>query len=102
MSRYPFTKYVKVDAHQDKDVLLWRDGEIVGVVFTIRAGSSEKERRFFFDGSVSEGFTVGYSASHSSRYTDVDRVSLVKKGENGAPVEGGYMNFSPSENNPDI
>ena len=41
--------------------------------------------------------TLGYSASHSSNYVTVTKVELVKKGENGAPLEGAYINFEPSE-----
>ena len=101
-SRYGFVKYAKIDAYSDKDALLWQDGKIRGVAFTVRSGSSERVRRFFFDGSVCESMSLGYSASHSSRYTYVERVSLVKKGENGAPEEGGYVNFNPSETSPDL
>ena len=101
-SRSSFVKYAKIDAYKDKDALLWGDGAFRGVAFTVRAGYEESLHRFLFDGSVCESMRLGYSASHSARYTYVERVTLVKKGEDGAPEEGGYVNFSPSETNPDL
>ena len=52
---------------------------------------------FFFDGRQYQSLTLGYSASHSSCYSNIYKITLVKKGENGAPEEGGYINFSPYE-----
>lgn len=60
------------------------DNKIVSVVFVVDKGkSSEYTRAFSFDGKIAQTMRLGYSASHSSSFTYVDRVSLVKKGTNG-------------------
>jgi hypothetical protein len=101
-SRSSFVRYREIDAMKNTESLLWSGDAIVGVVFRIKDGRDVRFRRFFFDGSIAEGFTAGYSASHSSRYTSFDRITLAKRGEDGAPEEGRYSRYDISANDPDF
>ena len=58
---------------------------------------TEEQCAFFFDGSVAQRTTLGYSASHSSRHTSVDRITLVRRGEDGAPAKGASIRFKQHE-----
>ena len=98
-SRYDSVCYRELDAAKNTKALLRVDGEIKGVVFRVRSTpSSEPELHpFLFDGSYSCSMTVGYSASHSSNFLTVCKVTLVKRGTDGAPETGGYINFEPGK-----
>ena len=94
------TVYAELDPIKDSEALLSVDGRIVGVVFRVTPKSShdpEEQRAFFFDGSVAQGATLGYSASHSSKYTSVNRITLVRRGEDGAPAKGESIRFKQHE-----
>ncbi|MBQ9084210.1 MAG: leucine-rich repeat domain-containing protein [Clostridia bacterium] len=97
-----FVRYHEIEALKNTEAMLWIDGKIAGVVYRIKDGRNTRERAFLFDGSFASGFTVGYSASHSSSYTSVDKITLVKKGEDGAPTEGRYPRYELSENSSDL
>ncbi len=96
-SCYDSVTYRELDAKKNTKALLRLDGEIKGVVFRVRPNSNAEPdmRAFLFDGSYGS-MTLGYSASHSSSYIRVNRITLVKRGEDGAPEKGGYINFEPS------
>ncbi len=81
--------------------LLRIDGEIGGVLFRVkpRLGSELKLYPFTFDGKLG-GMALGYSASHSSNFITVHRITLAKRGEDGAPENGGYISFDQSEASP--
>ena len=98
-SRYDSVCYRELDAAKNTKALLRVDGEIKGVVFRVRSTpSSEPELHpFLFDGSYSCSMTLGYSASHSSNFLTVCKVTLVKRGTDGAPETGGYINFEPGK-----
>ncbi len=97
-----FVRYHEIEALKNTEAMLWIDGKIAGVVYRIKDGRNTRERAFLFDGSFASGFTIGYSASHSSSYTSVDKITLVKKGEDGAPTEGRYPRYALSENSSDL
>ncbi len=94
--------YREIRPFENTESLLFADGKIVGVIFRVKVGSKTEPHCFHFDGSVAESMRLGYSASHSSCFTYVERITLVRRGENGAPTEGGYPRYSPSENDPDF
>lgn len=98
-SSYSSYTYKEIDTLKNTKSLLRINNEIVGVVFRARPNSNKEPYLypFLFDNSIKRSMTLGYSASHSSNYITVTKVELVKKGENGAPTEGAYLNFSPSE-----
>lgn len=94
------TVYAELDPIKDSEALLSVEGRIVGVVFRVTPKSShdpEEQCAFFFDGSVAQRTTLGYSASHSSRHTSVDRITLVRRGEDGAPAKGASIRFKQHE-----
>ena len=95
-------KYRELNPKENSEHLLMLNNEIVGVVFTIRAGNDKYFRAFSFDGSIKQSMRLGYSASHSSSFEYVDRVSLVKKGENGVPETAKEINFLQSEMYPNL
>ena len=76
--------------------------EFVGVVFVVRKGYDKYTRAFSFDGSIAQSMRLGYYASHSSHFEYVDRVSLVKRGENGVPKTDRDANFNQSEMYPSL
>ena len=97
---YDFVRYSEIDPKKDHEALLYYDNEFKGVVFTIESKDKRDEysyHAFFFDGSVQSSFSMGYSASHSSDYTYVKRVTLVKKGVDGAPESAGNAKFEQHE-----
>ncbi len=98
-SSYSSYSYKELNPLKNTKSLLRINNEIVGVVFRARPNSNKEPRLcpFLFDNSIKRSMTLGYSASHSSNYVTVTKVELVKKGENGAPLEGAYINFEPSE-----
>lgn len=94
---YGFSRYFEMDLWEDSQYLLRIDGKIRGVVFHITSGSNVEYHPFLFDNSIKKTLRMGYSASHSSCFTYIERVSVVKKGENGAPDEGGNLRFAQNE-----
>lgn len=100
-SHSTFVRYGEISPFEDSEALFWANGTISGVIFRIKSGSKISFRRFSFDGSLCQPIRLGYSASHSSRYTYIDRITLVEKGKDGAPEEGRRIRFTISENDPD-
>ncbi len=98
-SSYSSYTYKELEPLKNTKALLRINNEIVGVVFRARPNSNKEPTLypFLFDNSIKRSMTLGYSASHSSNYITVTKVELVKKGENGVPTEGAYINFSPSQ-----
>ena len=95
--------YRELNPRENAENLLMVDGKIVGVVFVVDEGKSgEYTRAFSFDGKIAQTMRLGYSASHSSSYTYVDRVSLAKKGENYVPETAREVRFSQSEMFPSL
>ncbi|MBR2460333.1 MAG: leucine-rich repeat domain-containing protein, partial [Clostridia bacterium] len=101
-NQYGFVRYGRIDPFNDNDYIIWDGDRPRGVVFRVKSGRDTSYHRFYFDQSINETVRLGYSASHSSSYTYINNIKLVKKGEDGAPDEGGYINFNPSENYPDF
>ncbi len=102
-SSYSSIYYKKFDVVKNSKSLLRINGEIVGVVFRVTSGRDEPRLYgFTFDNSIKQSMTLGYSASHSSYYITITSVTLVKKGENGAPDEGYFVNFEPSSTSTSI
>ena len=98
-SSYDRIFYGELAPKENSKALVFIDGELRGVVFRITPthGRDIMERVFLFDKSFSSYMSLGYSASHSSRYTSVNSVSLVRRGENGAPEEGRDVRFEQHE-----
>ena len=95
--------YREVDTEQELFGLVMRDGEIKGVVFYVKDDRGDAVAEVFnFNGQPKNSMWLGYSASHSSSYTIVGRVELVKKGENGAPEEAKKASFIQHERYPSI
>ena len=95
-------KYREINPKENAESLLMVDGKIIGVVFVVKDGNDEYTRAFSFDGTIAQSMRLGYSASHSSCFEYVDRVSLVKRGENGAPTEAKEARFNQSEMYPSL
>ena len=86
--------YREVNVERDLYGLVMREGEITGVVFYVKNNSRDVYANVFnFNGQPKNSMTLGYSASHSSSYTTVGRVMLVKRGEDGAPESANEANF---------
>ncbi len=80
--------YRSVDTKQDLYGVVMKNGEITGIVFYVKNNSRDVYAKVFnFSGKPKNSMTLGYSASHSSSYTTVYRVELVKRGEGDAPTE---------------
>ena len=104
-SYYSHSSYVyrEVNIEQDLYGVAMRDGEITGVVFYVKNSRGDAYATIFnFNGQPKASITMGYSASHSSSYTTVVRVELVKKGENGAPESANKASFIQHEMYPNI
>lgn len=100
-SRSPYGRYYEIKPRENSKHLLYIDGKIVGVVFYVSRGYSEVEYYpFLFDNSIKNSIMLGYSASHSSDYTYIEKVSLVKRGENGAPETARTISFHQSKTSP--
>lgn len=96
-SSYSSIYYRELDLLNNTKALLRIDGEIKGVVFrAYRTPRSEPDVYPFIFDDTSRSMTLGYSASHSSNYITVNKISLAKKGVDEAPDQGGYINFEPS------
>lgn len=94
--------YREINPRQNSESLLMVDGKIVGVVFVVTSGRDQYTRAFSFDGSIAQSMRLGYSASHSSSFVYVDRVSLVKRGENGVPESAREARFDQNEMYPSL
>ncbi len=95
--------YREVNVEQDLYGVVMKNGEITGVVFYVKNNSRDVYAEVFnFDGKPKNSMTLGYSASHSSSYTTVGRVELVKRGENGAPESAKTARFIQHEMYPEI
>ena len=94
--------YREVDVENDLYGLVMRNGEVTGIVFYIKDGNDIYTKVFNFNGEPATWMRLGYSASHSSSYTTVERVKLVKKGENGAPESAKKATFIQSQMYPEI
>ncbi len=95
-SYYSSASYVyrEVDLEQNLFGLAMRDGEVVGVAFYVKNNSRDVYTTVFnFSGEPRTSVTLGYSASHSSSYTTIRGVELVKRGENGAPESANSARF---------
>ena len=95
-------RYREINPKENSNHLLMIDGKIVGVVFVVKNGNDQYTRAFSFDGSIAQSMRLGYSASHSSHFEYVDRVSLVKRGKNGVPKTDRGANFFQSEMFPSL
>ena len=96
---YDRTVYGTIDLYEDSEAYVLADGKIKGIVLRVKQsrGNDIDTHVFFFDGSVAQTASMGYSASHSSRYTYVNKVTLVRKNKNGAPDEGRSIRFEQHE-----
>ena len=95
--------YREVDVENDLYGLVMANGEVTGVVFYVNTNSRDTYTEVFnFNGQPKNTMRLGYSASHSSSYTTVGRVMLVKKGENGAPLSAKKASFIQSEMYPSL
>ena len=77
--RYSMTRYFEIGAKENPASMLWSNGMIIGVVFFVSDRHKEDPYAFFFDDSVQQGFSLGYSASHSSQYSYINTVKLVAR-----------------------
>ena len=93
-SKYPFGRYYEIAPSENSKYLLRIDGKIRGVVFFVGKGYNDVYYEpFLFDDSIKNSIRLGYSASHSSNYTYIEKVSLVKRGSNGAPEKANKISF---------
>ncbi len=90
---YDIVRYGEIDVFEDSQFLLRIDGEIKGVVFVVEDGGYNDYYAFSYDGKIHQTMMLGYSASHSSEYTYIEKVTLVRKGEKGAPQEARRVRF---------
>lgn len=89
-----FKYHCEIDPKENTEHLIVIDGKVKGVVFYLSKGYNDYEYyHFLFDGSIQQSFRMGYSASHSSDFCYVNKVTLVKRGENGVPCEGKKIYF---------
>lgn len=96
-SSHKIRDYREINPEENSEHLIVIDGKVRGIVFYVSEGYSGCEYyQFFFDGSRQQKFRLGYSASHSSNFVYIEKVSLVKKGENGVPTEGRKIYFRHS------
>ena len=95
-------KYRQLNPKENANHLLLVDNKIVGVVFTVKNGNDTYFKAFSFDGKIAQSMRLGWSASHSSQFEYVDRISLAKRGENGVPSEAKEVNFVQSEMYPSL
>lgn len=95
-------KYREINPRENAEYLLMVDDKIVGVVFVVKSGNDQYTRAFSFDGTIAQSMRLGYYASHSSYFEYVDRVSLVKRGQNGVPNTDREARFSQSEMYPSL
>ena len=104
-SYYSSSSYVyrEVNVEQDMYGVVMRDGEITGVVFYVKDDRRNVYASVFnFSGQPRNSILLGYSASHSSSYTTVCGVEVVKRGENGAPESAKEATFIQHKRYPNI
>ena len=94
---WSFGHYFEIEPWKNSKHLLRIDVKLRGVVFHISSGRDVSYYAFLFDNSIKRTLSMGYSASHSSEYTYVEQVSLVKRGQNGAPETGSYLRYEQNE-----
>ena len=92
----------ELNPRKNSEHLLMVDGKIIGVVFTVTKGNDKYFKAFSFDGKVAQSMRLGWSASHSSSFEYVDRVSLIKKGDKNTPQEAKDAKFIQSEMYPSL
>ena len=95
-------RYRELNPKENAEHLLLVDDEIVGVVFTVKSGNEVYYKAFSFDGTIAQSMRLGWSASHSSSFEYVDRVSLKERGKDGAPTAAKDANFIQSEMYPSL
>lgn len=96
-SRRSFGYYYELDPENNSQHLIRIDGRVRGVMFEVTRGYNEPELYpFLFDGTIACEMTLGWGASHSSHFLTVKKVSLKKRGENGAPNEAQPISFRKS------
>ncbi len=87
-------RHYEIEPKENSKYLIVDGDKVIGVKFVIKDGSYDKYTyKFLFDESIQSTFRMGYSASHSSSWTYINRVLLTKRGENGAPNKGGIVRF---------
>ena len=102
-SQSAFGHYYEIGLRENSKHLLRIDGQIRGVVFYIRSGYNDVTYEpFLFDNSIKNSMTLGYTASHSSDYVTVKKVSLVRRGEGNVPESAKVIDFSQSKMYPQI
>lgn len=95
--------YRSVNLEQDLYGVVMHDGEIVGIAFYVNENRYDTfVNVFYFSNQPKNAMTLGYSASHSSSYTTVFKVELVKKGENDVPQDAKELSFIQSRMYPEI
>ncbi len=94
---YGFSRYFEIEPWENSKYFLRIDGKIRGIVFHITSGNNVEYYPFLFDNSIKKTLRMGYSASHSSCFTYIEKVSVVKRGEDGAPKEGRSLRFAQNE-----
>ncbi len=100
--KWSAVRYCEISPLKNSKHLAVVDDKVVGIVFEVKEDRGTSTHLFLFDGSIKETFSMGYSASHSSSYTYIDNVTLVKRGQDGAPMEGSNIYFSQSRMYPSI
>ena len=89
-----FKHYREINPVDHSEYLMYDGDDLIGVYFKISKGYNDYDYfQFLFDGSLKQSFRIGYSASHSSNFVYVENVTLVKKGENGAPTSASEAHF---------
>ena len=92
----------ELNPRKNTEHLLMVDGKIIGVVFTVTNGNDKYFKAFSFDGKVAQSMRLGWSASHSSSFVYVDKVSLINKEDKEAPEEARDADFVQSEMYPSL
>ena len=105
-SEWSFGHFYELAPLENSKHLLRIDGKIRGVVFFVRNSKSYHDEYFYeaflFDNSIKNVLSMGYSASHSSQYTYVEKVSLVRRDDPRAPKSARPINLRQSTMYPSI
>lgn len=95
--------YRQVNVKQDLFGIVMNGDEVVGIAYYVNNNRRDTYVYvFYFSNNPKSTMTLGYSASHSSNFTTVYKVELVKKGENNVPTQAKEMSFIQGEMYPDI
>lgn len=98
-----FGYYYEINPKKNSKYLLRINEEIKGVVFFVKNNRGDfTYYPYLFDGSIRHTIRLGYSASHSSSYTYIEKISLVKKDDPNAPKEAREISFQQSEMYPSM